>query len=222
MFLENARWRRLAQHRAPESAIFVQDHRSCDLNRSAHAIWESLRGHTDSLFVDIGSFFAKNRSSEGSGHARGSQSLTKELGSVAMKTARLPPPPCAVDASPAEVRAYAAEARVHAARKDLSATDWITSRLKGKSKIPTTPFAALKTVVFRAPNTLNIAQVRPYEILQAIGSAANLAPHEQQALTLKIQFHENVILMTSNEFTARKVAAVTTLSIQVRTHTVKA
>lgn len=168
-------------------------------------------------------FDVENRPSEGPGHVRDSPSLTTEFESAAMATVRSPPPPRAADESPAEARAPAAEDPDDAIEEDLDTRDWITSSRKGKPKIPTAPFETLKTVVIRAPNTLNIAQVRPYEILQAIASAANLAPHEQQALTLQIRYHQNVILLrTSNEFTAQKVAAVTTLSIQARIHIVKA
>lgn len=142
-----------------------------------------------------------------------------------MATARSspPPPPRAADASPAEARALLAEEPAHAIEEDIDASDWTTITRKVKPKIPAAPIATLKTVVIRTPNTLKIAQVRPYEILQAITSAANLAPHEQQALTLQVRYRQNVILLkTSNEFTARKVAAITTLSIQACIHIVKA
>lgn len=140
-----------------------------------------------------------------------------------MATAVSAPPPRAADASPAEARALAAEETAHAIEEDIDASDWITQTTKGKPKISRAPFATLKTVVIRTPNTLKIANVRPYEILQAIASAANLAPHEQQALTLQVRYHQNVILLkTSNEFTAQRVGAITTLSLQGRIHIVKA
>ncbi|KAH9382597.1 hypothetical protein HPB48_015740 [Haemaphysalis longicornis] len=142
-----------------------------------------------------------------------------------MATARSPPPPPprAADASPSEARALLAEEPAHSIEEDIDARDWTTITRKAKPKIPAAPIATLKTVVIRTPNTLKIAQVRHYEILQAIASAANLAPHEQQALTLQVRYRQNVILLkTSNEFTARKVAAITTLSIQACIHIVKA
>ncbi|KAH9379860.1 hypothetical protein HPB48_006107 [Haemaphysalis longicornis] len=140
-----------------------------------------------------------------------------------MATARsLPPPPRAADASPPEARALLAEESAHSIEEDIDARDWTTITRKGKPKIPAAPIATLKTIVIRTPNTLKIAQVRHYEILQAIASAANLATHEQQALTLQVRYRQNVILLKTNEFTARKVAAITTLSIQACIHIVKA
>ncbi|KAH9366067.1 hypothetical protein HPB48_021783 [Haemaphysalis longicornis] len=134
-----------------------------------------------------------------------------------------PPPPRAADASPAEAHALLAEEPAQAIEEDIDASDWTTITRKGKPKIPTAAIATLKTVVMRTPNTLKIAQVRPYEIFQAIASAANLAPHEQQDLTFQIRYRQNVILLkTCNEFTARKIAAIVTLSIQACIHILKA